>query len=136
MAIDGTTVDVPDSVVNDTYFGRAGVSKGERSAFPMARLVAVAECGTHAMVDAEIGPYSISEVALSEKLVDRLMPGTLVIADRGFYGYDLWTAAAATGADLLWRGAGGVTQLWCLLAACVLAHTDTCAEPGRWAAGM
>ena len=103
MAIDGTTVDVPDSVVNDTYFGRAGVSKGERSAFPMARLVAVAECGTHAMVDAEIGPYSISEVALSEKLVDRLMPGTLVIADRGFYGYDLWTAAAATGADLLWR---------------------------------
>ena len=103
MAIDGTTVDVPDSPVNDTYFGRAGVSKGERSAFPMARLVAVAECGTHAMVDAEIGPYTTSEVALSRMLVDRFTPGTLVIADRGFYGYDLWTAAASTGADLLWR---------------------------------
>jgi hypothetical protein len=27
----------------------------------------------------------------------------LVIADRGFYGYLLWQAAAASGADLLWR---------------------------------
>mgnify|MGYP007001740010 CR=1 FL=1 len=59
MAIDGTTVDVPDSVVNDTYFGRAGVSKGERSAFPMARLVAVAECGTHAMVDATATAHGV-----------------------------------------------------------------------------
>ena len=27
----------------------------------------------------------------------------LLIADRGFAGFDLWRAAAATGADLLWR---------------------------------
>src|SRR5262249_2437517 len=27
----------------------------------------------------------------------------LVIADRGFYGYRLWQAAAGSGADLLWR---------------------------------
>jgi len=27
----------------------------------------------------------------------------LVIADRGFYSYQLWQAAAASGADLLWR---------------------------------
>jgi hypothetical protein len=30
--------------------------------------------------------------------------GMLLIADRGFYSYQLWTAAAATGAALLWRG--------------------------------
>ena len=103
LAIDGTTVDVPDTKTNNAHFGRAGVSKGERSAFPSARLVAVAECGTHAMVDAEIGAYTTSEVALSRQLVDRFAPGTLVIADRGFYGYDLWVRAVATGADLLWR---------------------------------
>jgi IS4 transposase len=39
----------------------------------------------------------------SKGLVDRFTPGSLVIADRGFYGYDLWVRAAATGADLLWR---------------------------------
>ena len=27
----------------------------------------------------------------------------LLLADRGFYGVGLWQAAAATGADLLWR---------------------------------
>ena len=27
----------------------------------------------------------------------------LLLADRGFYGFDMWTRAAATGADLLWR---------------------------------
>ena len=103
LAIDGTTMDVPDTTANDEHFGRAGVSKGERSAFPLARLVAVAECGTHAILDAEIGPYTTSEVGLSKGLVDRFTPGSLVIADRGFYGYDLWVRAEATGADLLWR---------------------------------
>src|SRR5665647_2247183 len=37
---------------------RPGVMKGERSAFPQARVVALAECGTHAMFDAVIGPYT------------------------------------------------------------------------------
>lgn len=83
LAIDGTTMDVPDTTANDEHFGRAGVSKGERSAFPLARLVAVAECGTHAILDAEIGPYTTSEVGLSKGLVDRFTPGSLVIADRG-----------------------------------------------------
>jgi len=30
-------------------------------------------------------------------------PGMLCLADRYFFGYALWRAAAATGADLLWR---------------------------------
>jgi hypothetical protein len=43
VAIDGITLDVGDTVVNDEFFGRPGVSKGECSAFPQARLVALAE---------------------------------------------------------------------------------------------
>lgn len=27
----------------------------------------------------------------------------MLLADRGFYSVDLWSTAAATGADLLWR---------------------------------
>jgi hypothetical protein len=70
-AIDGTTLDVADTVANDKFFGRPGVMKGERSAFPQARMVALAECGTHAIFDAEIGPYTTSGLALSKVLVDR-----------------------------------------------------------------
>ena len=34
-----------DTVLNDEFFGRPGVSKGENSALPQARLVALPECG-------------------------------------------------------------------------------------------
>jgi hypothetical protein len=77
--------------------------KGERSAFPQARVVAMAECGTHAMFEAVIGPYTKSERALTGELLDRLRPGMLCMADRGFYSFETWQRASKTKADLLWR---------------------------------
>jgi hypothetical protein len=77
--------------------------KGERSAFPQARVVALAECGTHALFEAVVGPYTTSENALSRELLDRLTPGMLCVADRGFYSFEAWQRASKTGADLLWR---------------------------------
>lgn len=109
VAIDGTTLDVADTAVNDERFGRPGVNKGERSAFPQVRLVALAECGTHAMFDAEIDGYTTSEIALAKRLIDRLEPGMVLLADRGFTGFALWRQASATGADLLWRAKNNVT---------------------------
>lgn len=103
VAIDGTTLDVADTTVNDEHFGRPGVNKGERSAFPQARVVGLVECATHAVIDAEVGAYSTGENTLARPVVDRLAPGMLVLADRGFCGFPLWERAAATGADLLWR---------------------------------
>jgi hypothetical protein len=103
MAIDGTCLDVADTPENATHFGRPGVMKGEQAAFPQARVVAVAECGTHAIVDAAVGKYTTAENTLTVELIDRLQPGTLLLADRGFCGFPLWSRAAATGADLLWR---------------------------------
>lgn len=103
VAIDGTCLDLADTPGNDKFFGRPGVNKGERSAFPMARVVAVAECGTHAIFDAVVGPYTVGENTLARDLIDRLEPGMLCMADRGFCGFPLWSRAVATGADLLWR---------------------------------
>ncbi|MGH9234790.1 MAG: IS4 family transposase [Acidimicrobiales bacterium] len=103
VAIDGTCLDVADTVENDKFFGRPGVMKGERAAFPQARVVAVAECGTHAMFDAAVGPYTSAENTLAGELIDRLEPGMVLLADRGFCGFPLWSRAVATGADLLWR---------------------------------
>lgn len=103
VAIDGTCLDVADSVENASFFGRPGVNKGEQAAFPMARVVALAECGTHAVFDAVIGTYNTSENQLAKELVGRLQPGMLLLADRGFYGFHLWQQAASTGAGLCWR---------------------------------
>jgi hypothetical protein len=103
MAIDGACLDVADTVENDAWFGRPGVNKGERAAFPQVRVVGLVECGTHALVDAEIGAYTTAENTLAGPLIDRLTPGMVVLADRGFCGFPLWSKAVATGADLLWR---------------------------------
>lgn len=103
VAIDGTCLDLADTPENAQHFGRPASSRGEQSAFPQARLVAVAECGTHVLFDAELGPCALSERELANALLDRLEAGMLLLADRGFYGFEMWTRAAATGADLLWR---------------------------------
>ncbi len=108
VAIDGFCLDLPDTVANDEFFGRPGVNKGEGSAFPQARVVGLAECGTHAIFDAVIGAYSTQENTLAAELLTRLRPGMLCLADRGFYSFAAWESACSTGADLLWRVKGNL----------------------------
>jgi Insertion element 4 transposase N-terminal len=54
MAIDGFEWDAPDTEGNAAAFGYSG-SGPTRSAFPKVRVVTLSECGSHAVVDAEIG---------------------------------------------------------------------------------
>lgn len=106
LAIDGFEVDVPDSEENAAEFGYAETRTargGVRSAFPKARVVALAECGTHAFVAAEVGGYRAGEKTLAQRLYPRLRGDELLIADRGFYSWQAWDTAVATGAALLWR---------------------------------
>jgi hypothetical protein len=43
------------------------------------------------------------EVPLAEAAMEYLEQGFLCLADRLFYGFELWRKAHSTGADLLWR---------------------------------
>lgn len=66
MAIDGTCIDVADTEANERAFGRPGSKReGSMGAFPQIRVVGLAECGTHAIVDAVIGKYSDAEQTLA-----------------------------------------------------------------------
>lgn len=102
LAIDGFDVDVPDTDENVAEFGYAG-SGDTRSAYPKARVVAVAECGTHAFVAAEVGAYAVGEKTLARRLYSRLGRDELLTSDRNFYSFEAWGLAAGTGAALLWR---------------------------------
>ena len=106
VAMDGTTLDVADTAGNAAAFGRPGTSRGARSAFPQLRVVALAECSTHALFAARMGPCTTGEVTLAKDLVTALGPGMLCLADRGFTAYPLFESAAASGAELLWRARG------------------------------
>ncbi len=104
MAIDGFELDVPDTPANAAFGYPAGAR--ERPAFPKVRVVTIGECGSHAKVAAQMGPVGgkgSSEQALARRLLGRLQEDWLLIADRGFYNWPDWQAAAATGAALLWR---------------------------------
>jgi hypothetical protein len=102
LAIDGFDVDLPDTDSNVAEFGYAG-SGENRSAFPKARVVALAECGTHAFLAAEVAGYAVGEQTLAQRLYPRLRGDELLTADRGFYSFEAWSLAARTGAALLWR---------------------------------
>jgi Insertion element 4 transposase N-terminal/Transposase DDE domain len=104
MSLDGTCLDVADTPPNQAEFGRPGSGRGQGvGAFPQLRLVALAESGTHAVVDAALGPYTSSEPALAERLWGSLDAGMLCLADRNFYSFERFQTARRTGAQLLWR---------------------------------
>lgn len=102
VTIDGSTVDVADSKANEEAFGRPPASRGS-SAYPQVRFVSLLENSTHVLFGTEIGPCSEGEQSLAVKVFSHLEKGMICIADRNYFGFDKWTAAAATGAALLWR---------------------------------
>jgi transposase IS4-like protein/DDE family transposase len=102
MAIDGVILDAPDTPENNTEFEHSTGGKGE-SAFPVVRVVGLGECGTHAIVSAAIGTWSIGEQTLVPELLPDIEPDMLVLADRGFYSYKLYLAITETGAQVVFR---------------------------------
>jgi hypothetical protein len=106
MTVDGFEWDAPGTAVNLAAFGpRAGEGE-DPAAFARARVVTVSECASHAAVAAAIGPVAgkgAGEQALARQLWPRLEQDWLLIADRNFYNWADWCAAADTGAALLWR---------------------------------
>lgn len=102
ISLDGSTLDVADTVENEEAFGRPGASRGS-SAFPKIRFVALLENGTHILWAARMADYATDELTLAKDVVPALRKGMLCLADRFFPSYKLWQTAARTGADLLWR---------------------------------
>jgi hypothetical protein len=100
--LDGSTLDVADEPANEAAFGRPGASRGS-SAYPQLRFVSLVENGTHVLFGSAMAPYATAEVTLARSVLGNLRPGMLCLADRNFCGFELWTMAQATGADLLWR---------------------------------
>jgi hypothetical protein len=108
MAVDGFMLDIADTPDNVKEFGR--LDEGPKaSAFPQARVVTLAECGSHADVAASFGPCKTDERVLLADILGALEPDMLVIADRNLYSFELWTQALSTEADLLWRVSATVT---------------------------
>jgi hypothetical protein len=100
VALDGTTLDVPDTPANAAAFGRPTGGRGQ-GAFPQVRLVGLVECGTHAILDAVMGGLHLGEGSLAPSLGRSLRRGMLLLVDQGLCGLQLWRTFQATGAELV-----------------------------------
>jgi hypothetical protein len=107
MAVDATVLEVQETEENVEAFKFQ--KNTPRSAYPQVHLLALGECGSHAIVAAAFADSRTGERTLLPQLFDSFDPDMLVMADRGFYSYDLWQQAAETGAALLWRVTSSVS---------------------------
>lgn len=105
MSLDGFDVEVSDSKENAERFGYAGKKKNEKGVFPKIPVVALAECGTHAIVGAELGAQEETETVLATRLLSSgvVTADMLVIADRGLYSHEHLQQVIDAGAQALFR---------------------------------
>jgi hypothetical protein len=89
MAVDGSTIDVPDTPSNARVFGYPGSRKGTRAAFPKVRLVFLVEVGTHILCDALLSPYRMHERVRVRKLLRSVGQGMLLMWDRGLHSFKM-----------------------------------------------
>ena len=102
VSLDGSTMDVADEQANAEAFGRPGASRGS-SAYPQLRFVCLVENGTHVLFGTRMGAYATGENTLAKDVLGALDSTMLCLADRGFFGFEMWRQALATQAQLLWR---------------------------------
>lgn len=102
MALDGTPEDVVDTPAKAAAFGRHQSDRGA-SAFPQIKGVYLAECGTHAIVDAGFWPCHTSERVGGFRLLRSATAGMLLMCDRGFHDYDMFVQSRQRGAHVLSR---------------------------------
>jgi len=102
VAMDGSNFELADEPENAKAFGYPGSRTGV-AGHPQAQCAVLVECGTHAIIDANLGAYRVAEWDVCKPLLASLDGTVLCLADRGFNGTEYWRSAAATGAQLLWR---------------------------------
>lgn len=102
MAIDGTEETIPDTAANEAVFGRHHTGRSP-AAFPQVQAVYLAECGTHAIVDAGFWPIHTSERVGGRRLLRSVTAGMLVMWDRGFHEYDMIVGVRERQAHVLGR---------------------------------
>lgn len=102
VSLDGSTLDIADEKENEEAFGRPPASRGS-SAFPQLRFVSLVENGTHVLFGTRMGGTKTGEITLAKEVLVSVHKGMLCLADRNFFGFELWNQAGGDGADLLWR---------------------------------
>lgn len=107
FAADGSRVEVPRTAANEAAFGRAGRKKTG----PQLFVTTLYHMGTGLPWDWIIGRGTESERDHLRVMLGSLPPGSLIVADAGFTGFDLLGTILAHGHSFLIRVGANVTLL-------------------------
>jgi hypothetical protein len=102
MAVDGTVLDLPDTPENVRVFGKRHSPRGT-SAWPQARVVAISECATHAVLEAGVWPHDFDERAAALRLLRGVGEGVLYCGT-GDCTASRWSKPPSLAAASCWDG--------------------------------
>jgi hypothetical protein len=102
VALDEARLSLPNTAENVRVFGYPRDGPGLGS-FPQARVVALGECGTSAILTASMFGVACDETPPIQKLLGKLAPGDLLLADSGLCSRALLGQVIVAGAHVLWQ---------------------------------
>jgi len=108
VAIDGASMEMAASDTNEAEFAGPTGKNGRRVGYPQLRMVTLIDCWTRSALAATVADFARGEGRLAVNLLDKIGPGMLVLADRGFVGVELITLIREAGGEILWRVKKGV----------------------------
>ena len=110
LAVDGTRLELPRTQDNEQCFGTTEQS-GQARSRPTAWLTLMWDVGSRTPWDWRFGATDSSERHHFQEMLDELPESSIITADAGFQGYDMWSQLLAAGHDLIIRVGGNVRLL-------------------------
>jgi len=103
--VDGSTVSMPDTPDNQKVYPQSSQQEVGLG-FPIARLVVLLSLATGMLKDLALGPYAgkeQGETALLRRLLGRMEPGAILLADRYYCSYFMIALLLERGIDFVTR---------------------------------
>jgi hypothetical protein len=107
LALDGSTMKVPDSPQNCRRFGLPGASRG-RAAFPQMRVMFLISVKLRFILGALFAPYRRAEASMARKMLAWIPSDSLVIMDRNFNAWWFLLGLRDLGSHFLVRAKRGM----------------------------
>ena len=102
FAVDGAQFRTPDEPELREYYGSANTSGNRQSPYPVMRLVALMNLGSHVLLNAATAPFRRSEILLAQPMMASVPDNSVTLFDKLFYSADLLLTLNQQGNNRHW----------------------------------
>ncbi|EAB5052354.1 IS4 family transposase, partial [Salmonella enterica] len=102
FAVDGAQFRTPDEPELREHYGSANTSGNRQSPYPVMRLVALMNLGSHILLNAATAPFRRSEILLAQSMTASVPDNSVTLFDKLFYSADLLLTLNQQGNNRHW----------------------------------